>query len=163
FAGAADVERVGRGLAARLPGRLSPLARLAFNYRWAWHPDGPALFRELDAARFERDRENPLRLLQEVSAEALHQAAADDAYVARVRGEDDRPLTVAVPIHGRDVVAQIWRIDVGRVPLYLLDSFRPENTVVDRWITSRLYVGDREIRLAQYALLGRGGVRALRT
>jgi glycogen phosphorylase len=56
---------------------------------------------------------------------------------------------------------QIWRVNVGRVPLYLLDTRVPENNRVDRWITSRLYVGDHEVRLAQYALLGRGGIRAL--
>jgi starch phosphorylase len=50
---------------------------------------------------------------------------------------------------------------VGRVPLYLLDSDRPENHPMDRWITSRLYAADRDTRLAQYALLGLGGVRAL--
>ena len=61
----------------------------------------------------------------------------------------------------RDVVAQVWRVDVGRVPLLLLDADRPENSVADRWITSRLYVGDPEVRLWQYALLGVGGVRAL--
>jgi len=72
------------------------------------------------------------------------------------------PLTVTVPIRGRDVVAQIWRFDVGRVPLYLLDADRPENQPTDRWITSRLYASDRDTRLAQYALLGLGGVRALR-
>ena len=71
------------------------------------------------------------------------------------------PLTVTVPIRGRDVVAQIWRFDVGRVPLYLLDADRPENQPTDRWITSRLYASDRDTRLAQYALLGLGGVRAL--
>src|SRR6266545_4613391 len=72
------------------------------------------------------------------------------------------PLTIEVPLRGRDVVLQIWRVDVGRVALYLLDAARPENSRVDRWITSRLYVGDRTIRLAQYALLGVGGIRALR-
>ena len=81
---------------------------------------------------------------------------------ARVTGSHGRPLQISVPIGGRDVAAQIWRIDVGRVPLFLLDSDVPDNTRVDRWITSRLYVGDRETRLAQYALLGIGGIRALR-
>jgi starch phosphorylase len=71
------------------------------------------------------------------------------------------PLVVSVPIRSRDVAAQIWRIDVGRVPLYLLDTERPENDRVDRWITSRLYTSDRDTRLAQYALLGLGGMRAL--
>jgi glycogen phosphorylase len=71
------------------------------------------------------------------------------------------PLTVEVAIRGRTVAAQVWRIDVGRVPLYLLDTRLPENTAIDRWITARLYVGDRQMRLAQYALLGIGGMRAL--
>jgi starch phosphorylase len=76
--------------------------------------------------------------------------------------KDGRPLLVKVPIAGRTVVAQVWRVDVGRVPLYLLDTERPENGRVDRWITTRLYVGDHPTRLAQYALLGVGAIRALR-
>ena len=47
------------------------------------------------------------------------------------------------------------------MPLLLLDADRPENDVADRWITSRLYVGDGDVRLSQYLLLGIGGVRAL--
>jgi starch phosphorylase len=73
-----------------------------------------------------------------------------------------RPVTVSVEIRGRDVTFQIWRLDVGRVALYLLDAERPENGRLDRWITSRLYVGDPDTRLAQYVLLGVGGLRALR-
>jgi glycogen phosphorylase len=80
-----------------------------------------------------------------------------------VSGDDGQPLTVRVPLRGREVVVQIWRVDVGRIPLYLLDAQRPENTRTDRWITARLYVNDRKIRLAQYALLGIGGARALRS
>jgi glycogen phosphorylase len=72
------------------------------------------------------------------------------------------PVTETVEIRGRPVVVQVWRVDVGRVALYLLDAERPENDRVDRWITSRLYVGDPETRLAQYLLLGIGGVRVLR-
>src|SRR4029079_3450010 len=60
------------------------------------------------------------------------------------------------------VVAQIWRVDVGRVPLFLLDTERPENGPLERWITTRLYVADERTRLSQYILLGVGGVRALR-
>ena len=85
----------------------------------------------------------------------------DRVPAALVTGADGAPLTVAVPVAGRDVVAQIWRVDVGRVPLLLLDADRPENSATDRWITSRLYVGDPTVRLWQYALLGVGGVRAL--
>jgi glycogen phosphorylase len=78
-----------------------------------------------------------------------------------VTGDDGEPVTVTVPLGDRDLVAQIWRVDVGRVPLLLLDADRPENDVADRWITSRLYVGDADVRLSQYLLLGIGGVRAL--
>jgi len=265
YAGTDDVQRAASGLAARLPDPLAPLARLAFNYRWSWHPEGTELFAGIDADRFERDKQNPVRLLQEVDAPTLDRLAGDEGYLDRARridaeiheemaapaadgpvtldhpvaffcaefgvhwslplysgglgvlagdilmassdlripmvalglmysqgqfhqrldpagwqndywvdsdpkrlpaalvtGDEGTPVTVTVPIDDRDVVAQIWRVDVGRVPLYLLDTDRPENQVVDRWITSRLYVGDRDLRLAQYALLGRGGVRALR-
>lgn len=72
------------------------------------------------------------------------------------------PLLVEVPLAGRTVRCQVWRVDAGRVPLYLLDSDVPENSRADRWITARLYVSDREMRLAQYVLLGIGGMRALR-
>jgi glycogen phosphorylase len=81
---------------------------------------------------------------------------------ALVTSSDERPLTVKLPIYDREVTAQIWRVDVGRVPLYLLDTDIPENGPVERWITGRLYVADPQTRLAQYVLLGVGGVRALR-
>ena len=83
------------------------------------------------------------------------------APAALVTNADGAPLTVIVPVRGRDLVVQVWRVNVGRVPLYLLDADRPENSRVDRWITARLYESDRAIRLAQYALLGIGSMRAL--
>jgi starch phosphorylase len=79
----------------------------------------------------------------------------------QVTGADGQPLTVRVPVDDEDLVAQVWRVDVGRVPLYLLDTDRPENSAVGRWVTSRLYESNRGIRLAQYAVLGVGGQRAL--
>jgi starch phosphorylase len=79
-----------------------------------------------------------------------------------VTGPDQAPLTVEVVIRERVVRVQVWRVQVGRVPLYLLDTDRPDNHPIDQWITSRLYVGDRHTRLAQYAVLGLGGVRMLR-
>ncbi len=81
---------------------------------------------------------------------------------ALVRDAEHEPVTVTVPIYGNDVVAQIWRVDVGRVPLFLLDTDIPANSQLDRWITARLYEADGHTRLAQYVLLGVGGVRALR-
>ena len=80
----------------------------------------------------------------------------------KVTDDDGRPLTVTVPVDDEEVAAQIWRVDVGRVPLYLLDTDLPRNSQVGRWITSRLYESNRAIRLTQYAVLGVGGVRALR-
>ena len=56
---------------------------------------------------------------------------------ALVHNESGDALTVTVPLRGRDVVVQVWRIDVGRVPLYLLDAQRKENSRIDRWITER--------------------------
>jgi glycogen phosphorylase len=262
--GRADLDRAATALAARLPWPLAPLARVAYNYRWSWHPDGPALFRDIDRDRWRLTQNNPVRLLQEASNDALVRAAADRALVARaeaverdlaedlarpsrgpasderpvaffcaeygfhvsmpvysgglgalagdilkeasdralamvgvglmyrrgyfrqridatgwqqeswvptdpertpaarVTGADGEPLRVTIPVAGQDVAAQVWRIDVGRVPLYLLDTDVPGNTTTQRWITQRLYDGDPETRLAQYAVLGLGGIRALR-
>ena len=75
-------------------------------------------------------------------------------------GPDGRRLTVEVNA-GALVTAQIWRADVGRVPLFLLDTNLPENRPEDRAITDQLYGGDREMRLRQEILLGIGGYRAL--
>jgi starch phosphorylase len=267
YDGHEDVGRAAAELAERLPEPLTPLARLAFNYRWSWLPSGPELFEAVDAERFALCAQNPVRLLQESSARVLRRAAEDEALVARAReleaqvtadlerapaepggsvtpehpvaylsaeygvhvslpvysgglgalagdflkeasdralplvavglmyrkgyfrqridasgwqheywietdpqrlpaalvtAADDAPLTVTVPIGEGDVIARIWRVDVGRVPLFLLDTDCPENGPLERWITGRLYDGDPQTRLAQYALLGVGGIRALR-
>ena len=61
---------------------------------------------------------------------------------ALVTDDDGEPLLISVPVGDAHVVAQVWRVDVGRVPLYLLDTDRPENGPVARWITARLYAGD---------------------
>ncbi|MCC6641740.1 MAG: alpha-glucan family phosphorylase [Deltaproteobacteria bacterium] len=78
-----------------------------------------------------------------------------------VTSDEGRPLALPLELRGRTVQIQIWRVDFGRVPVYLLDTDRPDNHPIDRWMTARLYVGDRHTRLAQYATLGCGGVRAL--
>jgi len=94
--------------------------------------------------------------------EHWHDVDTDQLPAALVTNSDGCPLTVSLPIRGHDVCVQIWRVDVGRVPLYLLDTAHPDNAPLDRWITTRLYVADRETRLAQYAVLGVGGMLALR-
>jgi glycogen phosphorylase len=75
---------------------------------------------------------------------------------------DGSPLLIKVGFPGRDVQARLWRIQVGRVPLYLLDTNIPENNPEDRTITARLYGGDQDTRIKQEMILGIGGVRALR-
>ncbi len=263
-AGRRDLERAAAALATRLPEPLGVLARIAYNYRWAWAPDGPSVFRAVDPDRWDRCAENPVRLLEEADAERLAAAAQDHELLSRaaaldelirgdlarparegaatperpvayfsaeygihgslpiysgglgalagdilkeasdralplvavgllyrngyfrqridasgwqheywvdtdpervpaalVRSGDGVPVTVTVTVRDAEVTAQIWRVDVGRVPLFLLDADRPENSRVARWITSRLYIGDPDLRLAQYLLLGVGGVQAL--
>jgi starch phosphorylase len=71
------------------------------------------------------------------------------------------PLTVSVALPGRTVVAQVWRAQVGRVPLFLLDTNLPVNQQADRDITDRLYGGDLDMRIRQEIVLGIGGIRAL--
>ena len=80
----------------------------------------------------------------------------------QVYAEDGSPLLVEVLIRERTVRAQVWRADIGRVPLYLLDTNIPANEETDRWVTGHLYGGDRETRIVQEMLLGIGGVRLLR-
>ncbi|RPI29243.1 MAG: glycosyltransferase family 1 protein [Acidobacteria bacterium] len=71
------------------------------------------------------------------------------------------PLMIELDYPGRKVRARVWRAQVGRVPLYLLDSNIPENRVDDRDITDQLYGGDVEMRIKQEILLGIGGYRVL--
>jgi starch phosphorylase len=266
YDGARDMARAVRALADRLPERLWPLARVAYNYRWSWTSFGEEMFRSLDAIRYERSRGNPVSLLTQLPPSQLQECAKDDRLVemaeviedvtdgelgdpsiergdvradspvafvcaefgvhrslpiyqgglgvlagdilkgasdARipmvgigilyskgsfhqrldptgwqhdywtdvepdllpavlVTGPTGQPLVVDVPIRGREVRVQVWRVQVGRVPLYLMDANRDDNSIADRWITARLYVGDRTARLEQYAMLGVGGVRVLR-
>ena len=262
--GREDILRAAEELAERLPEPLAPLARLAYNYRWAWLPGGHELFAAIDGERFELCLRNPVRLLQETSTRALQRAAEDRALVAqaialeeqvradlerapaegtdpgrpvgflcaeygvhvslpvysgglgalagdllkeasdqalpmvavgllyrkgyfrqridaggwqheywidtdpqrlpaaRVSNADGNPLTIEVPIYGTSVLAEVWRVEVGRVPLFLLDTDNSRNGPMERWITGRLYEADQTTRLAQYVLLGVGGIRALR-
>ena len=256
-AGRRDIDRAIAGLASRLPAELEVLARIAYDYAWSWDPDGDALFGDVDPDRWVACAGNPVRLLQEASAQRLAAAAADPTLLERADALDRRlhehraappsreggpvayfcaeyaihaslpvysgglgalagdlvkeasdralplvaigllyrqgyfrqridlsgwqreywldtdaerlpaalirgePVTVTVPVRDEQIVAQIWRVDVGRVPLLLLDAERPENSAFARFTTSQLYVGSPEVRLNQYALLGIGGRRAL--
>ncbi|MFN2388185.1 MAG: alpha-glucan family phosphorylase, partial [Actinomycetota bacterium] len=74
---------------------------------------------------------------------------------------DGSPLKVEVDLAGARCVMQLWRAQVGRVPLLLMDCDVEENEPEERRVTDRLYGGDREHRLRQEIVLGIGGVRAL--
>lgn len=86
----------------------------------------------------------------------------DELPVFAVLDEEDEPLTIHVDLPGRKVCARIWMIQVGRVPLYLLDSDVEGNSPEDRELTSRLYGSDLDLRISQEMILGIGGVRALK-
>ena len=262
--GTADLAARVSALADRLVPALKPLAPVAYNYRWSWHPDGAQLFHDINPLRWERSGRNPVRFLNElwpatqagaernpalverigalaaavaadldrperprpgiagpvaffcaefgvhsslplysgglgVLAGDIVKEASDQALpmvglgllygrgyfrqridvtgrqqeywlqtephslpMARVTNDDGSPLRLSVELFGAELDFQVWRVDVGRVPLLLLDTDVPENDPVQRWTTGRLYDASRAIRLAQYGLLGIGGVRVLR-
>ena len=81
-----------------------------------------------------------------------------------VKVEKGEELKVLLKLPGKNLYLKVWKINVGRITLYLLDSDIPENTDEDyRNITLRLYGGDQEMRIKQEIVLGMGGVNLLRT
>ncbi len=262
--GRKDIRREAQELARYIPARLAPLAEVAYNYFWSWHPDGQQVFRDIDEHGWRFCGRNPVRFLWRASRGALERAEADRDLVARaealrdaledeldrepsddgvspehpvaffcaefglhrsmpvysgglgvlagdilkaasdralpmvgvglmyqrgffhqridasgyqheywyatgpdrratakITDRDGEPLCVTVPVWGESLKVHVWRVEVGRIPLFLLDAEVPENAPRQRFITARLYEGNRQIRLAQYALLGLGGVRML--
>src|ERR1700736_2622711 len=85
-----------------------------------------------------------------------------DLPVEPARKPNGEWVQVTVRIAGRDVIARLWKAQVGRIPVYLLDTNCPENAPSDRDITHRLYGGDESTRVRQEMILGIGGTRALR-
>ena len=82
--------------------------------------------------------------------------------IDRVTDADGKPLVVDVPYMDYYVHANVWRVNVGRVSLYLLDTDNEMNSEFDRPITHQLYGGDWENRLKQEILLGKGGMLTLK-
>jgi starch phosphorylase len=79
-----------------------------------------------------------------------------------MRNGDQKPIRIEVEFPDRVVTCQVWRADVGRVHLYLLDSNVLENQPLDQGITDSLYGGDEDMRIRQEIILGIGGMKALR-
>ena len=82
--------------------------------------------------------------------------------IEQVCDADGSPMILEVPFPDRIVYSHVWRVNVGRMCLYLMDTDFDMNSEFDRWITQRLYGGDWENRLKQEYLLGIGGVIMLR-
>ncbi|MBR9986851.1 MAG: alpha-glucan family phosphorylase [Desulfosarcina sp.] len=81
--------------------------------------------------------------------------------LSKRKDKDGNDLVISLTGIGGDIHAQVWKIRIGRIPLILLDTNLPENTLEIRDITARLYSGEQYTRLAQEVLLGIGGMRAL--
>jgi starch phosphorylase len=250
-----------------LPQALAPLGELVMNLRWSWHHPSLDLFASVDPETWFAVKQDPVRLLGEVSPDRLAELASDPAFLARLQSVhddlrdyltrpkwyqslSDAPASIAyfspeygitevlpqysgglgilagdhlkaasdlgVPIigvgllyragyfkqslnaegwqqeryppidphglpltlltdaagtplkitvgfpQGRTLYAQVWKAQVGRVALLLLDSDVEENAPAEREVTDRLYGGGSDHRLHQEMLLGIGGVRAIR-
>lgn len=254
---------------AKLPQRLQPLVKLAYNLWFTWHHDISNLFRRMDGELWDFSRHNPVYMLGAISQDRLGELAEDAGFLAQMdryneelerylsadppsfsqahgtdgfrvayfsaefglaaclriysgglgvlagdhlksasdlnfpivgvglfyhegffqqylnadgwqqeaypendistmpitlmKDEHGQPITVEVSIRGDSVKIQIWRVMVGRIPLYLLDTNLKGNGPEHRYITSRLYGGDWDMRVRQEIVLGIGGVRALRS
>ena len=94
--------------------------------------------------------------------ERYHQLDFDEAPIRPVLSADGRRILVSVPLGKGAVSVGVWRVKVGRVDVYLLDTNVSENTPQQRQLSARLYVADQETRLQQEIVLGMGGVRVLR-
>jgi starch phosphorylase len=104
---------------------------------------------------------------QRIDADGRQQAIYEKLDFAEVpalpatNGNGEQVL-IHVDLPGRRVYAKVWRINVGRVPLFLMDTDVEQNAPGDRELSARLYGGDVNIRISQEVVLGIGGVRALR-
>lgn len=79
-----------------------------------------------------------------------------------VLNDTGEQILVMIHMRGREVYAQAWLAQIGRISLYLLDTHIEQNAEVDRFVTGHLYGGDTETRIVQEKILGIGGVRLLR-
>ena len=242
---------------AELPARLKPLEELAKNLWWVWNSEGKNLFRDINPELWRSTGENPVMLLQQISAERLDEILADEDMLARidkvfnsfkeymsvpmrtdipsvsyfsmeyglcnclkiysgglgvlagdyikeasdsrvnmtavgflyrygyftqtlsvdgqqianyepqnfnqlpieqVMEDDNRPMILEIPFPDRIVYSHIWRVNVGRMKLNLLDTHFDMNSEFARQITHQLYGGDWENRIKQEYVLGIGGV-----
>ena len=82
--------------------------------------------------------------------------------ITQVKNDDGSPMILEVPFHDRSVYSNIWKVAVGRINLYLMDTDIEQNSEYDRYITHQLYGGDWENRMKQEYMLGVGGILLLK-
>jgi glycogen phosphorylase len=104
---------------------------------------------------------------QRISRDGTQEAYYDKLSFASVAatpavGKDGKEIEVSVELPGRRVYAKVWKLQIGRVALYLMDTDVPGNAPGDRELSARLYGGDHELRISQEIVLGIGGVRVVR-
>ncbi len=85
----------------------------------------------------------------------------DNLPMELMKNEQNEPLMLSVNLSERDVYFQVWKIQIGRIPLYLLDTNVSRNSENDRKITETLYGGNAETRIQQEIILGIGGIRTM--
>lgn len=105
--------------------------------------------------------------IQRIDASGMQQAVYEkidfsEMPVTPATDQNGNPVLINVDLPGRTVYAKVWRIQVGRIPVYLMDTDVERNAPQDRELSARLYGGDREMRISQEVVLGIGGVRAVR-
>jgi len=104
---------------------------------------------------------------QSITREGVQEAFYDKLHFSEAPaipacGPDGNEVMISVDLPGRRILAKLWKLQVGRIPLYLMDTDVAPNAPNDRELSARLYGGDREMRISQEIVLGIGGVRALR-
>lgn len=91
-----------------------------------------------------------------------YELAIGDSPVSPVMDASGKQLAISLDLPGRSLALRIWQVQVGRVPLFLLDSDVESNSAFDRGLTANLYSSNPETRVSQEMILGIGGLRALR-
>ncbi len=104
---------------------------------------------------------------QRLNADGIQEASYNKLHFSEVSatpavGPDGAEVVISVDLPGRKVYAKVWKLQVGRIPLYLMDTDVEPNAPNDRVLAAHLYGGDQEMRVSQEVMLGIGGVRALR-
>ncbi|MDP6490389.1 MAG: alpha-glucan family phosphorylase [Kiritimatiellia bacterium] len=96
-----------------------------------------------------------------MQCEFYPESEAHNMPMTKVCDSDNKPIQISVPLPNGELRAEVWQVNVGRIPLFLLDANIPANKPEFRGITAQLYGGDQVMRIRQEILLGVGGVRAL--